>query len=71
MPPRLATTPPRPCIICQGPASPPSRTGWISANGAEALFSVCGSCSDCTNLELEAKVVAKGEAQTLELAPAE
>ena len=59
MPPSLATVPSPNCIICDGPASPPSRTGWLQAPDRQALFACCGSCGDCSNEELEAKVVAK------------
>jgi hypothetical protein len=59
MPSLLATVPSPNCIICDGPASPPSRTGWLHAPDRQALFACCGICSDCDDSELEAKIVAK------------
>ena len=59
MPSLLATVPAPSCIICSGPASPPSRMGWLSAPDRQAVFVCCGACSDCSDKELEAKVVAK------------
>ena len=47
------------CILCDGPASPHSRMGWLQAPDRQAVFCVCGRCSDCTDTELEAKIVAQ------------
>ena len=38
MPSLLATVPSPNCIICDGPASPPSRTGWLATPDRQALF---------------------------------
>ena len=60
MPQRLrATVAPPNCILCDGPASPPSRMGWLQAPDRQAVFCVCGRCSDCTDTELETKIIAK------------
>jgi hypothetical protein len=66
MPSLRATVPPPACILCDGPASPPSRMGWLQAPDRQALFVCCGSCSDCDDAELERRVVA----QVSETAPA-
>ena len=59
MPQRLrATVAPPNCILCDGLASPPSRMGWLQAPDRQAVF-VCGRCSDCSDAELEAKIVAQ------------
>jgi hypothetical protein len=59
MPQRLrATVAPPNCILCDGLASPPSRRGWLQAPDRQAVFWVCGRCSDCSDAELEAKIVA-------------
>jgi hypothetical protein len=46
-----------------GPASPPSRMGWLGTPDHQEVFCVCGSCSDCSNAELEAKIVAQVSTQ--------
>ena len=61
--PLYATVPPPNCILCDGPASPPSRMGWLQAPDRQAVFCVCGRCSDCTDTELEAKIVAQVSGQ--------
>ena len=63
--PLLATVPSPVCIICSGPASPPSRMGWLSTPDRQAVFVCCGACSDCADAELEAKIVGKVESQTV------
>jgi hypothetical protein len=55
----LAAVPCPACVICSDPASPPSRTGWLATPDHQALFACCGTCSDCDDLELEAKIAAK------------
>ena len=59
MPSLRATVPTPSCILCDGPASPPSRMGWLQAPDRQAVFCVCGKCSDCSDTELEAKIVAQ------------
>jgi hypothetical protein len=59
MPSLRATVPLPHCILCEGPASPPSRMGWLQAPDRQAVFCVCGKCSDCSDAELEAKIVAQ------------
>jgi hypothetical protein len=63
-----ATIPPPSCVLCGDPASPPARLGWLSAPDRRAVFSVCGSCSDCADSELEAKIVARLSATRRETA---
>ena len=63
--PSLATVPAPCCVICSGPASPPSRMGWLSTPDQQAVFVCCGACSDCADAELEAKIVDKAESQTV------
>ena len=59
MPQRLrATVAPPNCILCDGPAAPPSRMGWLQTPDRQAVFCVCGKCSDCADTELEATIVA-------------
>jgi hypothetical protein len=49
-----------PCIVCKEVScDPPSRMGYIKTGGQTALFSVCGSCADCPDDELERRVVEK------------
>jgi hypothetical protein len=55
--PLSATVPPPNCILCDGPASPPSRMGWLQTPDRQAMFCVCGGCSDCTDTELETKII--------------
>lgn len=57
MPPSAATVPSPCCILCGGPASPPSRMGWLSAPDRQELFVCCGACSDCDDTELERRIV--------------
>jgi hypothetical protein len=33
--------------------------GWLSAPDRQAVFCICGSCSNCEDEELEAKIVAQ------------
>ena len=63
-----ATIPPPSCVLCGDLASPPARLGWLSAPDRRAVFSVCGSCSDCADSELEAKIVARLSATRRETA---
>ena len=51
-------TPPG-CILCEGPVSLPGRMGWLQAPDRQAVFCVCGKCSDCSDTELETKIVAQ------------
>jgi hypothetical protein len=46
------------CVLCGGKASPPSRMGYLAAGDRQAILSVCGACSDCSDDELERKIVA-------------
>jgi hypothetical protein len=46
------------CILCSGKASPPSRMGFVATGNRQGIFSICGSCSDCSDDELERKIVA-------------
>ena len=65
MPQRLrATVAPPNCILCDGLASPPSRMGWLQAPDRQAVFWVCGRCSDCEDAELEKRIVDKINAPT-------
>ena len=41
------------------PPSPPGRMGWLQSPDRQALFVCCGSCSDCDDAELEAKILAQ------------
>ena len=54
-----ASVPARVCLLCDGPASPPSRMGRLQTPNRQAVFWVCGRCSDCSDAELEAKIVAQ------------
>jgi hypothetical protein len=54
-----ATVPPPHCILCDGPAAPPSRMGWLQTPDRQAGFCVCGGCADCSDSELETKIIAK------------
>jgi hypothetical protein len=55
--PQLAGTVPSPaCILCDGPASPPSRMGVIATPERQVLFVTCGSCSDVDDAELERRI---------------
>jgi hypothetical protein len=48
------------CFYCEMTSPlPPARLGWISASGAEALFSLCWSCATGTDAEITAKIIAK------------
>ena len=58
MPSLRATVPPPHCILCDTPAAPPSRMGWLQAPDRQAVFCVCGGCSDCSDAELETKIIA-------------
>jgi hypothetical protein len=58
MPSLRATVSPPSCILCEGPASPPARMGWLETPDRQAVFVVCGSCSDCDDAELERKITA-------------
>ena len=69
--PLLATVPPPVCIVCSGPASPPSRMGWMQTPDRQLIFVCCGTCSDCEDEELQEKIVAKVKSQTADLAMAE
>jgi hypothetical protein len=59
MPSFSATIPPPKCILCQGPASPPSRMGWLKTPNRQAVFVCCGACSDCSDAELEQRITEK------------
>jgi hypothetical protein len=59
MPSLRATVPVPTCVLCDSPASPPSRMGWLQTLDRQAVFCVCGKCSDCSDTELEAKIVAQ------------
>ena len=59
MPSLEATIPSPNCLLCEGPASPPSRMGWLETPERQAVFVCCGSCSDCNDKELERRIVAK------------
>jgi hypothetical protein len=59
MPSLRATVPTPSCILCDSPASPPSRMGWLQTPDRQAVFCVCGKCSDCSDTELETKIVAQ------------
>ena len=63
--PSLATVPAPCCVICSGPASPPSRMGWLSTPDQQAVFVCCGACSECADAELETKIVDRVESQTV------
>jgi hypothetical protein len=58
MPQLSATVPPPQCILCGESASPPARMGWLSTPDREAVFACCGACSDCSDEELERKIIA-------------
>ena len=53
-----ATIPSPNCLLCEGPASPPSRMGWLETPERQAVFVCCGACSDCDDKELERRIVA-------------
>ena len=57
--PLTATVPSPRCIVCDDPASPPSRLGWLRTPDRQAVFACCGTCSNCEESELEAKIVAR------------
>ena len=57
MPALDATIPSPNCLLCEGPASPPSRMGWLGTPERKAIFAVCGSCSDCDDAELERRII--------------
>ena len=60
MPSLDATAPLPACLLCGGHASPPGRMGWLSVDGDQRLFSICGECAwNCDDPELEAKIVAQ------------
>ena len=59
MPALDATIPSPNCLLCEGPASPPSRMGWLETPERQAIFCVCGSCSNCADAELETKIIAR------------
>jgi hypothetical protein len=54
-----ATVPSPRCILCEGVAFPPSRMGWVSSPDRQAVFVCCGGCADCSDDELEAKIIAR------------
>jgi hypothetical protein len=54
-----ATVPVPVCLLCDGPASPPSRMGWLESPERQAVFVGCGACSDCADTELEKRIVAR------------
>jgi hypothetical protein len=57
------------CILCQRPTHDlPSRMGVIATSERTAAFCVCGSCADCSDTELEAKVIRKVSAPPPRLA---
>jgi hypothetical protein len=62
MPP-LATVLSPCCVLCGETASPPSRMGWLETPERQALFVVCGSCSDCSDAELERRIINLATAQ--------
>jgi hypothetical protein len=37
----------------------PSRMGWLQAPDRQAVFVCCGSCSNCSDAELETNIVAR------------
>ena len=45
------------CILCEGPASPPSRMGVVATPDRQAVFVGCGACSDCSDSELERRII--------------
>jgi hypothetical protein len=45
------------CLLCGDPASPPSRMGVLSTPERQAVFVCCGSCSDCSDAELERRII--------------
>ena len=47
------------CILCEGPAWPPSRMGVMATPDRQAVFVVCGRGSDCLDCELERRIVAQ------------
>jgi len=57
MPTSIATVPSPCCVLCSGPASPPSRMGYLETPDRREVFVTCGLCSDCDDAELEAKIV--------------
>jgi hypothetical protein len=57
MPSLRATVPLPNCLLCDGPASPPSRMGYLATPDRQAVFVCCGGCSDCDDLELERRIV--------------
>jgi hypothetical protein len=59
MPSPRPTVPPPNCILCEGPASPPARMGWLETPERQVVFVVCGSCSNCDDAELERRITAK------------
>jgi hypothetical protein len=59
MPPNTTVASPS-CFYCEMTSPLPlARLGWISANGAEALFSLCWSCATGTDAEIKARIIAK------------
>lgn len=57
MPSLDATIPSPNCILCGDPAFPPSRIGWLELPERQAIFVCCGSCSDCSDAELERRII--------------
>jgi hypothetical protein len=53
------TVDPPKCLLCAGLASPPSRMGWLSSPERQAVFVCCGACSDCSDKELEDRIIAR------------
>jgi hypothetical protein len=55
--PLSATVPSPVCLLCGDPASPPSRMGYLATPARRAVFVVCGACSDCSDAELERRII--------------
>jgi hypothetical protein len=53
----MPSVPPPVCILCQGPASAPSRMGWVQSPDQQGVFVTCSACSDCDDNELERRIV--------------
>jgi hypothetical protein len=52
-----ATVPSPKCILCEGLASPPARIGVLMAPDRQAMFVCCGACADCSDSELERRII--------------
>jgi hypothetical protein len=60
MPTPNATAAVPPCLCCQRLSPfPPGKLGWLTANGDEALFLVCGPCADVLGPDLKQKLLDK------------